>query len=160
MYLTAMTHRDELFDLTLRWLNDKFEVEDGAVVTKIFYYESAILAVVVDRVFRLLEKIFQQPLHTERVHQKQRLRERIIQYLLALASAPVVHVPELSGKMYGRYLPETIVTEKCALFGFQIDGGLLNTFCLNADCLSGFCLLHSACHSPTTASPLEVNHDI
>lgn len=46
---------------------------------------------------------------------------------------------ELPVKMYGRYLPETITSAKCALFGNEIDGGLLSAFCLQTDCLSRFC---------------------
>ena len=47
MYFTTMTHRDELFDLSLRWLNDDFRVEDGAALSRIFLYESVISAAVV-----------------------------------------------------------------------------------------------------------------
>jgi len=81
MYITALTHRDELFDLTLRWLNDDFNVEDGSVVTRIFFYESAISAAVVDRMIEFLGNIFTRPLHVERIPEKRLLRERIIQYL-------------------------------------------------------------------------------
>ncbi len=30
MYLTGLTHRDELFDLTARWLNDDFRESDAS----------------------------------------------------------------------------------------------------------------------------------
>jgi hypothetical protein len=46
MYLTALTHRDELFDLTVRWLNDDFHSDDGRIITRIFLYESVISAAV------------------------------------------------------------------------------------------------------------------
>lgn len=81
MYITGITHRDELFELTLRWLNDDLHVDDGRIVTRIFLYESAISALVVDRMIYFLGKIFMTPLHAERIDQKQLLRECIIQYL-------------------------------------------------------------------------------
>jgi len=62
-----------------------------------------------------------------------------VEYLLTVAASPTVDVPELPIKMYGRYLPETINAAKCTLFGNEIDGGLLDAFCLQADCLNRFC---------------------
>lgn len=81
MYITSMTHRDELFHLALRWMNDDFRPEDGKTVSRIFLYESAISSVVVDRMINFLEKLFQANLQMERVRRKQVLRERIIRYL-------------------------------------------------------------------------------
>jgi hypothetical protein len=81
MYLTAMTHRDELFDLTLRWMNDDFRAEDGEVLTRIFVYESAISAIVIERVLRVLAGFWDTPLHTGRISYKHELRERIISTL-------------------------------------------------------------------------------
>jgi len=78
----------------------------------------------------------------------------LIEYLLALASAPVIDVPELPVKMYGRYLPETIVAAKCALFGNQIEGDLLNAYCLQPDCLNRFCLASDdQSHLPGSGGP-------
>lgn len=56
--------------------------------------------------------------------------EYLIEYLLTLAIAPFLDVPELPIKMYGRYLPETISAIKYALFGYNIDESLINAFCL------------------------------
>ncbi|MBE0583147.1 MAG: hypothetical protein IH612_05220 [Desulfofustis sp.] len=81
MYLTTMTHRDELFELTLRWLNDRFDSHDGKVVTQIFLYESAVSAILVDRMTGLLARLFTGPFHIERIWQKQELRRRLIHYL-------------------------------------------------------------------------------
>jgi hypothetical protein len=81
MYLTTMTHRDELFELTLRWLNDRFDPHDGMVVTQIFLYESAVSAILVDRMTGLLTRLFNGPFHIERIWQKQELRRRLIHYL-------------------------------------------------------------------------------
>lgn len=81
MYITAMTHRDELFDLTMRWLNDDIAPEDGKTITRIFLYESAISALVFGRMLTFLSDLFQGPLCMERIRQKQVLRQRLIQYL-------------------------------------------------------------------------------
>lgn len=84
MHLTAMTHRDELFKLTLRWMNDDFHPDDGETLTRIFVYESAISAVVSERILRLLGGFWNTRLHARRVKFKQELRERIIAHLGAL----------------------------------------------------------------------------
>jgi len=81
MHLTAMTHRDELFELTLRWMNDDFHPEDGETLTRIFVYESAISAMVNERILHLLEGFWNTRLHARRVRFKQDLRERIIAQL-------------------------------------------------------------------------------
>lgn len=81
MYLTAMTHRDELFDLTMRWMNDDFHPDDGEALTRIFVYESAISALVIERVLDVLGKFRDVPLHARRVRSKHELRKRIIAHL-------------------------------------------------------------------------------
>lgn len=81
MYLTAMTHRDELFDLTMRWMNDDFHPEDGETLTRIFVYESAISALAIERVLGLLGKFRNAPLNTRRVRTKHELREAVIKHL-------------------------------------------------------------------------------
>jgi hypothetical protein len=78
MYLTAMTHRDELFDLTLRWMNDDFDPDDGRKLTRIFVYESAISTITIDRIRQFLGLIFQGRFRAERIRQKQALRDCII----------------------------------------------------------------------------------
>ena len=52
MYLTAMTHRDELFRLTMRWMNDDFHPDDGERISRIFLYESAISVMILDRIHK------------------------------------------------------------------------------------------------------------
>ncbi len=81
MYLTAMTHREELFDLTLRWINDDFRPGDGETLTRIFVYESAISSMAVERVFDLLGRRFNPTFRSERIRRKNDLRERIIEHL-------------------------------------------------------------------------------
>jgi hypothetical protein len=78
MYLTAMTHREELFELTLRWLNDDFHPDDGESITRIFIYESAISAFAIERVLHLMDRFWNTPLSTGRVRFKHELRERIL----------------------------------------------------------------------------------
>ena len=81
MYLTAMTHREELFHLTLRWINDDFHPGDGETLTRIFVYESAISSMAVERVFELLGSHFGPALRTQRIRRKHDLREGIIEHL-------------------------------------------------------------------------------
>jgi hypothetical protein len=81
MHLTAMTHHDELFELTLRWMNDDFHPDDGETLTRIFVYESAISAIVIERVLQLLGRFWNTALHAQRVRYKHELRERIIAQL-------------------------------------------------------------------------------
>jgi hypothetical protein len=77
-----MTHRDELFDLTLRWLNDDLRAGDGELVTRIFFYEGIIsAAVAVNRMIAFIGRLFGGRLSFERVRQKRLLRERIIEYM-------------------------------------------------------------------------------
>ncbi|MGM0539760.1 MAG: hypothetical protein ACQERT_11215 [Thermodesulfobacteriota bacterium] len=42
-------------------------------------------------------------------------------------------MPELPIKMYGRYLPETIASAKSVLFGKDINGAMLDAFCLKQE---------------------------
>ncbi len=78
MYLTAMTYRDALFDLTMRWMNDDFHPDDGETVTRIFVYESAVSTLVIDRVIRFLGRVFKRPLQMQRVYRKRELRDRLM----------------------------------------------------------------------------------
>ena len=85
MYLTGLTHRDELFDLTVRWLNDDFHQGDGRIITGIFLYEGFISgSFVIPRMVHLLRTIFGTNLEMERLRQKHLLRERLIQYMSQL----------------------------------------------------------------------------
>lgn len=80
MFLSTMTHRDELFDLALRWLNDDLTPADGKAITRIFLYESAVSTVVVERLINFLSSLFKGPLRMERIREKQALRRRLIHY--------------------------------------------------------------------------------
>ncbi len=78
MYLTAMSHREELFRLTMRWMNDDFHPDDGERISRIFLYESAISAMVLDRIVQFLNRQYQGPLQMERIHKKSDLRRQLI----------------------------------------------------------------------------------
>ncbi|WP_028575503.1 hypothetical protein [Desulfonatronovibrio hydrogenovorans] len=81
MYLTVMAHRQELFDLTLSWMNDDFHPRDGERITKIFVYESAISTLAAEHIFSFLGRVFSGPFSTMQVQQKSALREQIISHL-------------------------------------------------------------------------------
>ena len=82
MYLTGLTHRDELFDLTARSLNDDFREGDGRIITEIFLYEGLISgSFVINRMVRFLQNVFGKNLEMERIRQKHILRERLLQYI-------------------------------------------------------------------------------
>jgi hypothetical protein len=82
MYLTGLTHRDELFDLTVRWLNDDLHQGDGRSITEVFLYEGLISgSFVIHRMVHFLRTVFGTNLEMERLRQKHLLRERLIQYL-------------------------------------------------------------------------------
>lgn len=93
MYLTGLTHREELFDLTVRWLNDDFHQGDGRVISEIFLCKGFISgSFVIHRMFQFLQKMFDPNLEMERIRQKQVLRERLIQY----SQHPSGHTQELA----------------------------------------------------------------
>jgi hypothetical protein len=82
MYLSGLTHRDELFNLTLRWLNDDFQPDDGLVLTRIFFYESLLASCcVIPEMLGLLENFYGPRIHVERIRQKHLLRKNLIRYL-------------------------------------------------------------------------------
>ena len=82
MYLTGLTHRDELFALTMRWMNDDLQEGDGRIITRIFLYESVIAAsLITDRMLNILGKIFKTSFDVERIREKHFLRERLLQHV-------------------------------------------------------------------------------
>ena len=78
MFLTSLMHRDDLFDITLRWMNNAPKDDDCRRLSEIFLFESAASAPIVqDIVFRLFCKLYGDNLSVERVTQKDVLRTRI-----------------------------------------------------------------------------------
>lgn len=79
MFLTSLMHRDDLFDITMRWLNDDPHEDDGRRLSEIFLFESAVSAPIVqDIMLRLFAKLYSGPLSVERVQYKDVLRARLI----------------------------------------------------------------------------------
>lgn len=79
MFLTSLMHRDELFDITMRWLNDDLKEDDGRLLTEIFLFESAVSAPIVqDIMLGFFTKLYGGPLSVERVQYKDHLRARLI----------------------------------------------------------------------------------
>jgi hypothetical protein len=73
-------HRDELFDITMRWLNDDPKEDDGRRLTEIFLFESAVSAPIVqDIMLGFFTKLYGGPLSVERVQYKDHLRARLIE---------------------------------------------------------------------------------
>ncbi len=101
MYLTGLTHRDQLFDVATRWLADRLEPSDGRVVTEIFAFERAITAPVVRRFVGDLCRICHHgELYMERITSKDEVRAAIV----AAAAHPSTRVAELID--WYRQLPE------------------------------------------------------
>lgn len=79
MFLTSLMHRDQLFDIAMRWLNDDPHEEDGRTLTEIFLFESAVSAPIVqDIMLRFFSKLYSGSLSVERVQYKDVLRARLI----------------------------------------------------------------------------------
>ncbi len=99
MYLTGLLHRDELCDITLRWLHDDCRPDDGRRLTEIFLYESAV-ASPTSQEFMLgfLSRLYGEGLSVERLTFKHRLRER----LLACVPIETVRMRELRERYEAR----------------------------------------------------------
>jgi hypothetical protein len=82
MYLTGLTHRDELFNLTNRWLNDDIHEGDGRILSEIFLYEGFVSGFfVIPRMMEFLRNLFGPDLEMNRIRQKYFLRMRLIQHM-------------------------------------------------------------------------------
>ena len=101
MYLSGLTHRDQLFDVATRWLADRLEPSDGRILTEIFAFERAITAPTVRRfVADLCRTCHRGDLYMERITSKDEVRAAIV----AAASHPSTRVAELID--WYRQLPE------------------------------------------------------
>jgi hypothetical protein len=73
-------HRDDLFDITLRWLNNDPREDDGRRLSEIFLFESAVSAPIVqDIMLNLFGRLYGERLSVERVQYKDALRARLIE---------------------------------------------------------------------------------
>lgn len=101
MYLSGLTHRDQLFDLSTRWLADQVKPDDGRILSEIFAFERAITAPTVRRFVTDLCRVRNpRGLYLERVSNKDSVREAIV----AAATYPTMRVAELIS--WYRQLPE------------------------------------------------------
>jgi hypothetical protein len=79
MYLTGLTHRNVLFDLTMRWFADDPHPDDGRLVTRIIACEPLITAPVIRRFFLdVHDAVRPGRIGLQRLHVKEQLREAII----------------------------------------------------------------------------------
>jgi len=80
VFLTSLMHRDDLFDITLRWLNNDPREDDGRRLSEIFLFESAVSAPIVqDIMLNLFGRLYGERLSVERVQYKDALRARLIE---------------------------------------------------------------------------------
>ncbi len=109
MYLTALTHRDQLFEVASRWLADRVDPDDGRLVTEIFIFERIITAPLVRAlVADLGSALATGPLWMERVQTKDAVR----QALAAAAHSSTPRVRELVERYRRRpeeFFPQTPV---------------------------------------------------
>lgn len=80
MFLTGLVHRDQLFELAVRWLQNAPLPADGRAITEIFVYEG-LASVATAREFMngLYQDVFGGPLSIQRLRYKHELRERALQ---------------------------------------------------------------------------------
>lgn len=78
MYLTSFVHREELFNLIERWLCGRLEPNDGLKITQILIVNGFVVGETLELVAkRLLEMIYEEPFHQERIHFKGELRDAL-----------------------------------------------------------------------------------
>jgi hypothetical protein len=79
MYLTSLTHREELFEIASRWFRDRYEYHDGRIVSEIFAYERMVTGGSVRQLVGDLCQVLEPgPFRLERVLTKDAVRESII----------------------------------------------------------------------------------
>ncbi len=79
MYLTGLTHRDRLFDVSARWLCDRVSPGDGRFVTEVFIYENLISAPTVRAFIRdTLQALQPGPVELRHLYTKDEVRTAIM----------------------------------------------------------------------------------
>ena len=87
MYLTSFIHREDLFDITERWLCGRLEPKDGLRITQILICDGFVVGETLDTVARiLLGLIDDKPLRMEPIQFKGELRDAICQNALNTTS--------------------------------------------------------------------------
>jgi hypothetical protein len=83
MYLTSFIHREDLFDITERWLCGRLEPKDGLRITQILIGNGFVVGETLERVADiLLGMIHDQPFGMEPIQFKGQLRDAICQHAL------------------------------------------------------------------------------
>jgi len=78
MYLSAFTHREKLFDIAKRWLEDKLEPDDAWLMTEIFTYEGFILTPMVRQFLQnFLQELHGTEISTRAVTMKHQVKEAV-----------------------------------------------------------------------------------
>lgn len=73
-------HRDLLFDITMRWLNNEPKPNDGVRLTEIFLFESAVTAPIVQDIMTgVFTNLYGGELSVQRVEQKDRYRAMLVE---------------------------------------------------------------------------------
>lgn len=80
MYLSSFIHREDLFDITERWLLGRLEPDDGMRITKILFCDGFVLGQTLEAVASLLLKtVYNQPFRRVHIQFKGQLRDAICQ---------------------------------------------------------------------------------
>jgi hypothetical protein len=80
MYLTSLTHREQLFELATRWFGDRPNPGDGRFLTQASLYENVITApVVIQLLVDLQQVVPRRPMRLVRFRTKDQLRDAILQ---------------------------------------------------------------------------------
>jgi hypothetical protein len=80
MYLTAFVHREDLFDLTARWLCGRPDPEDGRLITEILICDSFVLGETLEALTReLLTMVYEEPVESRPIRFKGELRDLLCQ---------------------------------------------------------------------------------
>jgi hypothetical protein len=81
VYLTSFIHREELFDVTERWLSSRLEPSDALRLTQILICDGFVLGETLDSVTQLLlSRVYDTTYRTSRIHFKGELRESICRH--------------------------------------------------------------------------------
>ncbi|PKN45097.1 MAG: hypothetical protein CVU59_10015 [Deltaproteobacteria bacterium HGW-Deltaproteobacteria-17] len=78
MYLSAFTHREKLFDIAKRWLEDKLEPDDAWLITEIFTYEGFVTTPMVRQFLtNFMRELHDKEITTRSVTMKHQVKEAV-----------------------------------------------------------------------------------
>ncbi len=82
MYLSAFTHREKLFDIAKRWLEDRLEPDDAWHLTEIFAYEGFVsIPSVKQFLLSFLEELHASEVKSRPVSMKHQVKEAVTRYV-------------------------------------------------------------------------------